>query len=151
MCREIITCTRQLVVAAVAGNAGAGGVMLALGADRVLLRDGVVLNPHYRTMGLYGSEYWTYVLPRRVGRPQRRSADRRCLPIGAAEAVRIGLADEVLPGDRARSTAAVLTSTRPARRGPTTAALAGGQARRAAPPTSAPAAGGLPRARSSPR
>ena len=27
-----------------------------------------MLNPHYRTMGnLYGSEYWTYTLPRRVG------------------------------------------------------------------------------------
>ena len=48
VCREIITCTGQLVVSAVGGNAGAGGVMLALGADRVLLRDGVVLNPHYR-------------------------------------------------------------------------------------------------------
>lgn len=67
----IISCTRQIVVAAVAGNAGAGGVMLALGADRVLLRDGVMLNPHYRTMGLYGSEYWTYVLPRRVGGGRR--------------------------------------------------------------------------------
>ena len=73
VCREIITCTGQLVVTSVGGNAGAGGVMLALGADRVLVRDGVVLNPHYATMGLYGSEYWTYVLPRRVGttRPGR--------------------------------------------------------------------------------
>jgi putative two-component system hydrogenase maturation factor HypX/HoxX len=51
LCREIITTTSQLVVTAVTGNAGAGGVMLALGADRVLLRDGVVLNPHYATMG----------------------------------------------------------------------------------------------------
>ena len=51
----------------VGGNAGAGGVMLALGGDEVLMREGVVLNPHYRTMGLFGSEYWTYVLPRRVG------------------------------------------------------------------------------------
>ena len=67
VCRAIIDCP-QLVVAAVGGNAGAGGVMLALGADRVLLRDAVVLNPHYQTMGLYGSEYWTYVLPRRIGR-----------------------------------------------------------------------------------
>ena len=33
---EIITCTSQLVVTSVAGNAGAGGVMLALGADRVI-------------------------------------------------------------------------------------------------------------------
>ena len=68
MCaREIITATDQLVVTSVGANAGAGGVMLALGADHVMLRDGVVLNPHYATMGLYGSEYWTYVLPRRVG------------------------------------------------------------------------------------
>jgi hypothetical protein len=29
---------------------------------------GVMLNPHYKNMGnLYGSEYWTYLLPRRVG------------------------------------------------------------------------------------
>ena len=76
VCREIITCTRQLVVTSLAGNAGAGGVMLALGADRVIVRDGVVLNPHYRTMGLYGSEYWTYVLPRRVGAERGRGADR---------------------------------------------------------------------------
>jgi putative two-component system hydrogenase maturation factor HypX/HoxX len=98
VCREIITCTRQLVVAAVAGNAGAGGVMLALGADRVLLRDGVVLNPHYRTMGLYGSEYWTYTLPRRVGDADARRLTWECLPVGAREAARIGLADAVLPG-----------------------------------------------------
>jgi putative two-component system hydrogenase maturation factor HypX/HoxX len=98
VCREIITCTRQLVVAAVGGNAGAGGVMLALGADRVLLRDGVILNPHYRTMGLYGSEYWTYTLPRRVGDAEARRLTQECLPVGAREAARIGLADGVLPG-----------------------------------------------------
>ena len=97
------------MVAAVSGNAGAGGVMLALGADRVLLRDGVVLNPHYQTMGLYGSEYWTYVAPP----PQ--SDDRqpddltgRCLPVGASQAVSIGLADAVLPGCRAEFDDAVM-------------------------------------------
>jgi putative two-component system hydrogenase maturation factor HypX/HoxX len=99
VCRQIITCTKQLVVCAVAGNAGAGGVMLALGADRVLLRDGVVLNPHYGTMGLYGSEYWTYVLPRRVGQDVATALTTRCEPVGAAKARRAGLADEVLPAD----------------------------------------------------
>ena len=97
VCREIITCTDQLVVAAVGGNAGAGGVMLALGADRVLLRGGAVLNPHYRTMGLYGSEYWTYVLPRRVGPALTRQLTEQCLPIAAVDAARIGLVDELLP------------------------------------------------------
>ncbi|MHA6624716.1 hydrogenase maturation protein [Pseudonocardia sichuanensis] len=108
VCREIITCTHQLVVAAVGGNAGAGGVMLGLGADQVLLRDGVVLNPHYRTMGLTGSEYWTYVLPRRVGPAEAERLTGECLPIGAAEAAGTGLADAVLPGDPGEFDAAVL-------------------------------------------
>jgi putative two-component system hydrogenase maturation factor HypX/HoxX len=108
VCREIITCTGQLVVAAVGGNAGAGGVMLALGADQVLLRSGVVLNPHYRTMGLFGSEYWTYVLPRRIGAHRAARLTEECLPVGANEAVEIGLADAVLLGDRATFDTAVL-------------------------------------------
>jgi putative two-component system hydrogenase maturation factor HypX/HoxX len=117
VCREIVTCTSQLVVASVGGNAGAGGVMLALGADRVILRDGVVLNPHYETMGLYGSEYWTYVLPRRVGETQAASVTGACLPIGAAKAKHIGLVDDVLPGAPADFEHAVLDhATRLARR-----------------------------------
>jgi putative two-component system protein, hydrogenase maturation factor HypX/HoxX len=98
VCQEIITCAGQIVVCSVAGNAGGGGVMLALGADRVVLREGVVLNPHHATMGLYGSGYWTYVLPRRVGEHAARSLAERCLPVCAADALRIGLADAVLPG-----------------------------------------------------
>jgi putative two-component system hydrogenase maturation factor HypX/HoxX len=100
VCREIITCTRQLVLTAVGGNAGAGGVMLALGADEVLAREGVVLNPHYRTMGLYGSEYWTYVLPRRVGSYQAELLTTCCEPIDAAHALQIGLVDQVVGGPR---------------------------------------------------
>ena len=79
VCREIIGCTSQLVVTSLRGSAGAGGVMMALGADQVIARDGVVLNPHYQTMGLYGSEYWTYVLPRRVG-PDRRDRPHPAVP-----------------------------------------------------------------------
>ena len=108
VCREIITCTDQLVVASMGGNAGAGGVMLALGADRVLARAGVMLNPHYRTMGLYGSEYWTYVLPRRVGAHRAESLTGRCEPVDAREAVRIGLVDEALAGPPAAFEEAVL-------------------------------------------
>jgi putative two-component system protein, hydrogenase maturation factor HypX/HoxX len=108
VCREIITCTGQLVVASMGGNAGAGGVMLALGADRVLARAGAVLNPHYRTMGLYGSEYWTYVLPRRVGAHRAESLTGRCEPVDAREAARIGLVDEALAGPPAAFDEAVL-------------------------------------------
>ena len=75
----ILTNTGQLTVAALAGNAAAGGVMLALAADQVWCRAGAVLNPHYRLMGLHGSEYWTYTLPRRVGARGGRPAHRRML------------------------------------------------------------------------
>jgi putative two-component system hydrogenase maturation factor HypX/HoxX len=92
---EIVGCTDRLVISALAGNAAAGGVFLALAADRVWLRDGVVLNPHYRGMGnLYGSEYWTYLLPRRTGEARALEIAARRLPRGAAEAVALGLADE---------------------------------------------------------
>jgi putative two-component system hydrogenase maturation factor HypX/HoxX len=91
---EIITLTGKLTVAALAGNAGAGGVFLALAADRVWLNRGVILNPHYKGMGnLYGSEYWTYLLPRRVGEARARDITLRRLPMGSQEAVSLGLAD----------------------------------------------------------
>ncbi|MFE2104227.1 enoyl-CoA hydratase-related protein, partial [Streptomyces sp. NPDC059468] len=49
----VLRTTDRLVVAALAGNAAAGGAMLALAADQVWCRTGAVLNPHYRRMGLY--------------------------------------------------------------------------------------------------
>jgi putative two-component system hydrogenase maturation factor HypX/HoxX len=108
LCREIIGCTGQLVVSALGGDAGAGGVMLALGADKVIARDGVLFNPHYRKMGLYGSEYWTYVLPHRVGDAQADRLTTRCEPVTAAEAARIGLIDELAASDRAEFLATAL-------------------------------------------
>ena len=96
--REILTLDDRLTVAALRGNAGAGGVFLALAADRVLARDGVVLNPHYRNMGnLYGSEYWTYTLPRRVGQAGIPRVMGRRLPLLATEARELGLLDAVGP------------------------------------------------------
>jgi len=88
------------VVSALQGNAGAGGVFLALAADAVWARSGVVLNPHHKTMGnLYGAEYWTYVLPRRVGEDQAQEIAEARLPMGTAEAVRVGLLDEAFGAD----------------------------------------------------
>lgn len=92
---EAILCTdSQWTVAALQGNAGAGGVFLALAADTVLARKGIVLNPHYRNMGnLHGSEFWTYLLPRRVGERAEALMESR-LPIGTDEAVALGLVDD---------------------------------------------------------
>jgi putative two-component system protein, hydrogenase maturation factor HypX/HoxX len=48
---EILNTMSHLVIAGLRGNAGAGGAMLALAADHIYARSGVVLNPHYRSMG----------------------------------------------------------------------------------------------------
>jgi len=91
---EILTLTDRITVAALQGNAGAGGCFLALAADEVWAHAGVVLNPHYKNMGnLYGSEYWTYSLPRRIGLEASRATMRQRLPWVAQEAVRGGLVD----------------------------------------------------------
>jgi putative two-component system hydrogenase maturation factor HypX/HoxX len=99
--REIITTDSHWVISALAGNAGAGGVTLALGTDNVYARTGIVLNPHYQGMSLYGSEYWTYLLPRRVGHQQALQLTENCLPISTRRAKAIGLIDDAFGSDLA--------------------------------------------------
>jgi putative two-component system hydrogenase maturation factor HypX/HoxX len=76
-------------------NAGAGGVFLGLACDYVVGCEGVVLNPHYKTLGLTGSEYHTYTLPKRVGEERARKLLDDCLPISTERARKIGMIDEV--------------------------------------------------------
>jgi putative two-component system hydrogenase maturation factor HypX/HoxX len=65
----------------------------------VVARAGTVLSPHYKNMGnLYGSEYWTYTLPRRLGAEGAARLMETRMPILAPSAAKIGLVDEVLGG-----------------------------------------------------
>ncbi len=96
---DIVTMEDKLTVSALGANAGAGGVALAAAADRVWARPNVVLNPHYKGMGgLYGSEYWTYLLPRRVGERKALELTEDTLPLGASAAREMGLVDEIFEG-----------------------------------------------------
>jgi len=100
--RDILTTDSHLVISALQGNAAAGGVMLALAADCVYGRAGIVLNPHYKGMGkLYGSEYWTYLLPKRVGAAKARELTEALLPMSTRAAQRIGLLDDAFGDDAA--------------------------------------------------
>ena len=98
--QDLITIDSHLVIAALQGNAAAGGVMLALAADLVYARKGIVLNPHYKGMGkLYGSEYWTYLLPKRVGATRARELTEALLPISTRTAQQIGLINAAFEED----------------------------------------------------
>lgn len=95
LAEAIIKTQNQITIAAMHGNAGAGGVFLARACDRVWLKNGVILNPHYKDMGnLYGSEFWTYLLPKYCGEENSKRITQQRLPMGVKEAVSLGLADE---------------------------------------------------------
>jgi putative two-component system hydrogenase maturation factor HypX/HoxX len=93
--RDILETDSHVTISALSGDAAAGGVPFAVAADHVVAREDVVLNPYYQHMGgLYGSEYWTYILPRRVG--EELAAELTSAPfnpIGTRRAVEIGLLD----------------------------------------------------------
>ncbi|MBI5786450.1 MAG: hydrogenase maturation protein [Rhodocyclales bacterium] len=102
LAEAILRCDDKLTVAALRGNAGAGGSFLARAADQVWVRDGVMLNPHYKNMGnLYGSEFWSYLLPPRVGSEGASAIMQQRLPMTARGAVAAGFYDACLAGDQA--------------------------------------------------
>lgn len=68
-------------VAALRGNAAAGGVALAAAADLVLAGEHVVVNPAYRALGLFGSEYHTITYHGRVGYDTGNISRNRWRPV----------------------------------------------------------------------
>ena len=93
--KSIIFSDEVITVASLHKNAGAGGVFLALACDYVVASESSVLNPHYKTLGLSGSEYHTYTLPKRVGEEIATELLESCMPISVSKAKDIGMIDEV--------------------------------------------------------
>jgi len=91
----ILYADEVVTVASFARNAGAGGVFMGLACDYVVGKEGVVLNPHYKTLGLSGSEYHTYILPKRVGDEVAQTLLDDCLPLSVTKAKSLGMVDEV--------------------------------------------------------
>jgi enoyl-CoA hydratase/carnithine racemase len=85
-------------ISALRGNAAAGGVALASCADYVIAGEDIVMNPAYRALGLFGSEYHTVTYYGRVGQDMAQHLLRDMLPVSAQQAKKIGLVDIVLPG-----------------------------------------------------
>lgn len=94
-------------IAAVRGNAAAGGVALATACDYVLAGEDVVLNPAYRAMGLYGSEFHSLTYNARCRGGNGKRILRDMMPLSASAAGHLGLVDHVLPGWGARLDSAI--------------------------------------------
>jgi len=93
--KSIIFADEIITIASFSRNGGAGGVFLGLACDFIVAREGIVLNPHYKTLGLSGSEYHTYTLPKRVGKKEAQKLLNECLPISVEYAQKIGMVDKV--------------------------------------------------------
>lgn len=93
--KAVFECDDIITVASFAKNSGAGGVFLGLACDFVVALEDVVFNPHYKTLGLSGSEYHTFSLPKRVGQEKANDLLKNCLPINSNYAKKINMIDEV--------------------------------------------------------
>ncbi|MDQ7045595.1 MAG: enoyl-CoA hydratase-related protein [Sulfurimonas sp.] len=95
----IIYADEVVTIASFGRNAGAGGVFLGLACDYAVAKEGVILNPHYKTLGLSGSEYHTYTLPKKVGETLASQMLESCLPLSANKAKSCKMIDEVFAQD----------------------------------------------------
>lgn len=93
------------VVAAVAGHAVAGGLELALWCDLRVAEEGAVFGVFSRRWGIPLIDGGTVRLPRLIGRSQAMDMVLTGRPVGAGEALRMGLVNRVVPDGESRAAA----------------------------------------------
>lgn len=98
------------VVAAISGHAVAGGLELALWCDLRVMEEDAVLGVFCRRWGVPLIDGGTARLPRIVGLGRALDLVLTGRPVGAEEALRIGLVDRVVPTGRARESAEALAA-----------------------------------------
>ncbi len=98
------------VVAAISGHAVAGGLELALWCDLRVAEESAVLGVFCRRWGVPLVDGGTVRLPRLVGAGRAMDLVLTGRPVGAAEALAIGLVDRVVPDGTARAAAETLAA-----------------------------------------
>ncbi|HYW62732.1 MAG TPA: crotonase/enoyl-CoA hydratase family protein [Bradyrhizobium sp.] len=96
------------VIAAVEGFAVAGGMELALWADLRVVAEDAIFGIYCRRFGVPLIDLGTIRLPRLIGHSQAIDLILTGRPVGAEEALRIGLANRVVPNGEARAQAVAL-------------------------------------------
>ncbi len=96
------------VIAAVSGHAVAGGLELAIWCDLRVMEESAIFGVFCRRWGVPLVDGGTVRLPRLVGHGRAMDLILTGRPVGAEEALRIGLADRVVPDGTARAAAETL-------------------------------------------
>ena len=97
--------TSKPVIAAVAGHAVAGGLELALWCDMRVAEESAVFGVYCRRWGVPLIDGGTVRLPRLIGQSHALDMILTGRPVEADEALRMGLANRVVPTGEARSAA----------------------------------------------
>jgi enoyl-CoA hydratase len=90
------------VIAAVEGHAVAGGMELALWADMRVVAEDAIFGIYCRRFGVPLIDLGTIRLPRLIGHSQAMDLILTGRPVGGAEALRMGLANRLVPKGEAR-------------------------------------------------
>jgi enoyl-CoA hydratase len=93
------------VIAAIAGHAVAGGLELALWCDLRVVEEDAILGVFCRRFGVPLIDGGTVRLPRLIGLSRALDLILTGRPVGAAEALQMGLANRVVPRGCARAAA----------------------------------------------
>lgn len=99
------------VIAAVAGHAAAGGLELALWCDLRIVEEDATLGVFCRRFGVPLIDGGTVRLPRLIGLSRALDLILTGRPVGAEEALAMGLANRVVPAGTARQEAEALALT----------------------------------------
>ena len=96
------------VIAAIEGYAVAGGLEMALWADMRVIGEGAIFGVFCRRFGVPLVDLGTVRLPRLIGGSRAMDLILTGRPVGAAEALAIGLANRVVPRGEARAASIAL-------------------------------------------
>ena len=93
--QELMDSPKQITVAAIRNDFGAGAIALALACDKVMMRQSVVFNPNSQPIDLYGKSSWRFLLTKKLGEHAAAELIQQHHPFLAAELVQLGLADKL--------------------------------------------------------
>ena len=98
------------VIAAIEGHAVAGGLELALWCDMRVAAEGATFGVFCRRFGVPLIDLGTIRLPRLIGHSQAMDLILTGRPVGADEALRLGLANRLVPNGSARAEAIAIAT-----------------------------------------
>ena len=96
---DVFSSCRKPIIGAVNGNAITGGFELALNCDFLIASENARFIDSHAKVGIHPGWGMTQLLQQAVGQRMAKQLSFTCKPLSAADALRCGLVNEVVPAD----------------------------------------------------